>query len=289
MVIGPDDRLGDVLARDQRALDVLVGASPELHGLRNPVTRKVMGRLATIRQIANMAGMEPDILIRRLNQALRDDTPRGGRPVAAAPVVHPDRGKESMSIDTSAAPAALARIPEELIHELDVRPDLREGREPFSRIMAARHEIPEGGALRLRAIFEPVPLYIVMAKQGFDHWTERLADDDWIVWFYPRPGYDATPQPDAAAAAPVPTPSPPAADPAESIVVLDVRGMEPPEPMVRTLAALESLPPESTLLQINERVPQFLLPKLAELGFSHEVRIQEEGVVRVFIRRAVVA
>ena len=284
MVIGPDDRLGDVLARDQRALDVLVGASPELHGLRNPVTRKVMGRLATIRQIANMAGMEPDILIRRLNQALRDDTPRGSRPVAAAPVVHPDRGKESMSIDTSAAPAALARIPEELIHELDVRPDLREGREPFSRIMAARHEIPEGGALRLRAIFEPVPLYVVMAKQGFDHWTERLADDDWIVWFYPRPSYDEPGRPDASVAID-PPPADTAVDAGEAVVVLDVRGLEPPEPMVRTLAALETLPRDSTLLQINERVPRFLLPKLAELGFSHEVRVQEEGVVRVFIRR----
>ena len=284
MVIRPDDRLADVLAKDQRALDVLVGASPELHGLRNPVTRKVMGRLATIRQIANMAGMEPDILIRRLNQALRDDASRGGHSVAAAPVVNPNPRKEPMPTDTSAAPAALARIPEERVHELDVRPDLREGREPFSRIMAARHEIPEGGALRLRAIFEPVPLYIVMAKQGFDHWTERVADDDWIVWFYPRPSYDEPPRRSASAAASAP-PAETAADPAASIVVLDVRGMEPPEPMVRTLAALETLPLESTLLQVNERVPQFLLPKLAELGFSHEVRVQEEGVVRVFIRR----
>ena len=76
------------------------------------------------------------------------------------------------------------------------------------------------------------------------------------------------------------------ADPAEDVVILDVRGMEPPEPMAHTLAALETLPAGKTLLQINERVPQFLLPRLSELGFEYTIREQEEGVVRVFIRRS---
>ena len=71
----------------------------------------------------------------------------------------------------------------------------------------------------------------------------------------------------------------------EDVIVLDVRGMEPPEPMVHTLAALESLPQGKTLLQINERIPQFLLPKLDEMGFAYEVREQNDALVRVFIRR----
>ena len=74
-------------------------------------------------------------------------------------------------------PAALHAIPQSGIVELDVREDLRNGQEPFSRIMAARRELPEGGALAVRAIFEPAPLYAVMAKQGLAHWTERLAAD----------------------------------------------------------------------------------------------------------------
>jgi hypothetical protein len=55
--------------------------------------------------------------------------------------------------------------------------------------------------------------------------------------------------------------------------------------MVRTLAALETLPAGRTLLQINERVPQFLLPRLEELGFTYRVREQDDAVVRIFIRR----
>ncbi|HSJ15288.1 MAG TPA: DUF2249 domain-containing protein [Longimicrobiales bacterium] len=176
-------------------------------------------------------------------------------------------------------PAALAAIPESKIVQLDVREDLRNGQEPFSRIMAARREIPEGGALALRAIFEPVPLYGVMQKQGFAHWTEQLAGDDWRVWFYPEAP--------AVPAGSDPTPAAPGAGDAEDDVrVLDVRDLEPPEPMLRTLAALAELPAGATLVQLNARVPQFLLPQLAERGFTYEIREQEPGVVRLFIRHA---
>ena len=182
------------------------------------------------------------------------------------------------------APAGLARIPAEDVVELDVREALRSGREPFSMIMEAREKVPEGGALSLRAIFEPVPLYGVMARHGFAHWTEKLSGDDWRVWFYPEEG-SGSPEPSGSGASEGKTA---AAEDAgeEDVVVLDVRGLEPPEPMVRTLEALEELPEDGTLVQINVRVPRFLLPQLEERGFAYEIREQEPDLVRVFIRRA---
>lgn len=183
---------------------------------------------------------------------------------------------------TAPRPEALDAIAPEQLVELDVREDLRSGREPFSLIMAARQRVPEGGALSVRAIFEPVPLYKVMEKQGLEHYTEQLGAEDWRVWFYPRAESTAPP---AAAAQAGSVPSGVEADP--GVVVLDVRDMEPPEPMVRTLEALETLPPGGTLLQVNVRVPQFLLPLLEERGFTYEIREQGPGLVRVFIRHRV--
>lgn len=188
-------------------------------------------------------------------------------------------------------PGALAEVAESRILDLDVRDDLRLGREPFQRIMHARHALAEDGVLRLRAIFEPRPLYDVLGREGFSHWTERLADDDWRIWFYRADG--------AAKAAPsAPAPAPrqprgpalhncgtPRAEPAD-IHLLDVRGLEPPEPMERTLAALETLPDGHTLVQLNERVPRFLLPELERRGYQHTVREEQTDLVRVFIRRA---
>jgi hypothetical protein len=49
---------------------------------------------------------------------------------------------------------------------------------------------------------------------------------------------------------------------------LVVRGFSPPEPMMRTLIGLETLPAGHAVVQINARVPQFLFPVLAERGFA---------------------
>ena len=68
----------------------------------------------------------------------------------------------------------------------------------------------------------------------------------------------------------------------EHEVWLDVRGLEPPQPMLRTLAALETLPEGHALVQINARVPQLLLPVLVERGYACEV--DESRTDRVLVR-----
>jgi uncharacterized protein (DUF2249 family) len=282
MVIQKSDSVAAVLRQDESLIEVFIGLSPAFERLRNPAMRKVMSRLVTVEQAARMAGVDGDELVRRLNGVVQVVEPVG------------TELSETAEPEPPAPPAGLAAalrgLAVERVVEIDVREDLRAGKEPFSRIMAARQQVPEGGVLSLRAIFEPVPLYAVMAKQGFDHYTERLGDEDWRVWFYPA----GTPPRSAAAERQVSKSSSAAATPREGdltgawdVVVLDVRDLEPPEPMVRTLAALEQLPRGATLVQLNVRVPEFLLPRLEERGFTYDIRPQGPDLVRVFIRHAV--
>lgn len=317
MVIRKQDRVSDVLRNDESLIDVFVALSPAFERLRNRALRKVMARLVTVEQAANMGGVDADELVARLNagsagtpMAAYDDSPpdRDGEGHAAeardegAPTAH-----AAADAPASPLPPALAALSAARVVDVDARDDLRNGREPFSRIMAARRQVPEGGALRVRVIFEPVPLYAAMARQGLAHHTERLGPEDWRVWFYrdaaggtdaasgpdEAVGADAADQPDTDGAPEAhaadddrPANTRHAADADGAVVVLDVRGLEPPEPMVRTLAALETLPPDATLVQINVRVPQFLLPQLEERGFAYEIREQQPDLVRVFIQRA---
>lgn len=74
-------------------------------------------------------------------------------------------------------------VPEEQVHDLDVRPILARGGEPLATILEHAGRVPAGHVLRLRAPFEPVPLYSVLAERGFSARAERLAPDDWRVWF----------------------------------------------------------------------------------------------------------
>jgi uncharacterized protein (DUF2249 family) len=275
MVIRADDRVAAVLKGDERLVEVFATAAPALERLRNPGMRRTMARLVTVAQAARMAGLEPEALVARLNAA--SESHEGDATAPETELV-----KETlMSTVDNTMPAALRGLAMERLVDLDVREDLRRGEEPFSKIMAAKQSLQPGVVLRLRATFEPVPLYHVMGKQGYDHWTEQLADDDWRVWFYGKEAADVQAAPAAA-----PAVAGSVGDAAEEdIVILDVRGMDPPEPMMQTLAALETLPEGKTLLQINVRVPQFLLPRLDEMGFRYEVREQKDGPVRVFIRR----
>ena len=64
------DRVGAVLARDERLLDVFVAASPAFEKLRNGAMRKTMARLVTVEQAARIAGIDAGELVARLNDAL---------------------------------------------------------------------------------------------------------------------------------------------------------------------------------------------------------------------------
>jgi len=171
-------------------------------------------------------------------------------------------------------PAELSEVPAARQVHLDVREDIRQGREPFARIMAAVRTLGADQVLVLRAPFEPLPLYNVLGPRGLAHWTECRADDDWWVWFYRAA--DAQPADAAAVGAPAPARAAPG---------LDVRGLEPPQPMVRVLEALDRLAPGGTLEVIHDRRPVFLYPQLDARGFVHETDEPAPGVVRIRIRR----
>lgn len=259
------DKVSDVLARDESLIEVFVRAAPHFGKLRNRAMRRVMTRLVTVEQAARTANIPAERLVRELNAALGLSD---GRP----------------SIEASAsAPAVVPsgeRHPEGApVVELDVRDDLRSGREPFSRIMSAVAALCDEEVLHLRAIFEPAPLFTVLGKRGLAHESEAHAADDWSVWFW-RPATPSISQAPLAAATTSKSDDVPADD--GRTLYLDVRGLDPPEPMMRTLAALETLAPERILVQINSRIPQFLLPMLSERGFTWE--IDDSRPDRVLVR-----
>jgi len=58
---------------------------------------------------------------------------------------------------------------------------------------------------------------------------------------------------------------------ADGAVHIDVRGLEPPEPMVAILRAIDSGEAETVLVAHLDREPIFLYPELDDRGWSHEL------------------
>jgi len=146
--------------------------------------------------------------------------------------------------------------------ELDVRPILRAGGEPFEKIMEAVGSLALGKGLRLLATFKPTPLFHVLGAKGYAHTEKPLSGGDWEIEFYP----EGAAQP---AQAGVEGGSPQAAsDQAwpEPEQCMDVRELDPPEPMVNILATIEGMADGQVLSALLNREPLFLLPELAKRG-----------------------
>lgn len=141
--------------------------------------------------------------------------------------------------------------------DVDVRPILRAGGEPFSVIMAALDGLEAGMGIRLYAPFKPVPLFAVMADKGFAHSEQALDAGEWEVLFTPTGAKPTASAPGKAAFDAWPEPS----------VRLDNRDLDPPEPMVRILGAAEKLAPGATLSALLRREPVFLFPQLEKRGY----------------------
>lgn len=65
--------------------------------------------------------------------------------------------------------------------------------------------------------------------------------------------------------------------------VLDNRGLEPPQPMMRTLKTLEKMKSGESLAIINDRRPMFLYEELEALGYKHETEAMEDGSFKIKI------
>lgn len=262
-----------VLERYPELLEVLVSLSPAFRKLRNPLLRRVQSRLVTVAQAAQMAGLDPAVVVQRLNAAASGETASPPPTTRAAVGATPPQ-------------AAPADVP--VAATVDARPLLDRGEEPFSAIMAAVARVGPGEALLLRTRFEPLPLYDVLARRGFRHAARPLAADDWEVVFWRDAGSvvdAAAAESPAADVAPAPLGEPAPA----AVVTIDVSDLVPPEPMVRILRALEALAPGQTLLVHHVRRPVYLYPQLDALGYRHETRERAEGGVEIWIHKPLAA
>ena len=71
----------------------------------------------------------------------------------------------------------------------------------------------------------------------------------------------------------------------EQRVLLDNRGLSPPEPMLRILSALEALPSGGEIVAQMDRRPIFLFPELDERGCTYACDAVTEGGYLLTIRK----
>ncbi|MCZ7624570.1 MAG: universal stress protein [Candidatus Methylomirabilota bacterium] len=166
-------------------------------------------------------------------------------------------------------PEAIRNVPDDRRVTLDVRDQVRAGQEPFQRIMQTVMSLRDDQVFTLYNIFEPIPLYGVMAQRGFAHWTQKRGPEDWCITFYRTDACSAAAPAPAAASRPAP--------PTGDAIVVDARGLEPPQPMAKILENLPRITAGGQILAMTDRRPMLLYPKLEERGFSFSTEETTNG------------
>jgi hypothetical protein len=263
MTFTPETVVYDAIRADPGCIDRLIAVSSTFRRLRNPVLRRVMGRLVTFRDAARIAGVSLEAMLSAVNQAPWQDDAEAAPPAD----------------DIGEAPAWLGRLETAKQRHFDARPLLAQDKEPLGAIMRQAAKVRRGGFLVLDVPFDPAPLRRVLARKGFAAWGKPVADDHWRIWFLKDP--------DAARA------NEPGDDKAEKARIwqegeathIDVRGLEPPEPMLAILREIERPDGPSALTVHHEREPVFLYPELAERAWRHKLIAGDPGEVRLYLWR----
>mgnify|MGYP002640430767 CR=1 FL=1 len=153
----------------------------------------------------------------------------------------------------------------ETIIELDVRPILAKGIDPFKSIMAELEKMADGNTLMIINTFEPIPLLKILKTKGYSYETER-PENGVVHTYLEKTGEEKVSEMEA---------SPTKGLNFEDIELkyqgkmteVDVRHLEMPLPMVTILEEIENVAEGNALYVHHKKLPQYLIPELEERKF----------------------
>lgn len=157
--ITPDSKVGALLDAFPQLEELLIKMSPAFAHLRNPILRKTVAKVATLRQVAKIGDVPLATLINTLRQAAG---------------VSEEWSDESLAQGDADAPAWLASA--SVAKTLDARPIIAGGGHPLEQVIRAVNEMAGGGVFMFITPFLPAPLLDLLKKQGHKVWSRKNDD-----------------------------------------------------------------------------------------------------------------
>ena len=147
--ITPDLKVSELLRLYPEIEDTLIALSPEFKRLKNPILRRTVAKLATLRQVAKIGGVPLGSLIGTLRAA-------AGQP-DGPPV---EEGGAEAGRPAWAVPGAVTR-------SFDARALIEDGGHPLEQVMSDLAALQPGQVYELVTPFAPEPLKDIASKKGF--------------------------------------------------------------------------------------------------------------------------
>lgn len=219
-MITKDMKISEVLSKYPDTLNVFIQISPHFKKLNNKVLRKALASRVTVQQAASIAGVNLNNLLFELNKSINKE------------INFDDINKENKVIQTVEKPEFINTLANEKIIELDVRPIINSGKDPFLDIMNKVKSLKEDEVLLIINSFEPIPLYTVLGEKGFDHYTEKEDEAFKVYFFKSSSGKNISDKKSKSKIS---------LSEFENVIELDVRELPPPEPMMKIFEKLSEV------------------------------------------------
>jgi hypothetical protein len=169
MEITLDTKIADLLNSREDMKDILIAINPKFKKLNNPVLRRTLAKVASVKQAAVVGGMDATDLLNQLRIAV------GQEPIETEGI------KSDMPHD-GPAPQWVGQTPKATF---DGNAMLDREENPLAIITQTMKELQSGDSVALTVDFRPEPLIDAFREKGYDVYTRE--EDGIFTTFIRKP------------------------------------------------------------------------------------------------------
>lgn len=155
LIITPDTNVHELLETYPQLEDTLIGIAPVFKKLKNPVLRKTIARVTSLKQASVVGGVSLAEMINTLRNEI---------------------GQEQVTVKSESAQNKNDKPAwtENVKITYDAREDLENGVHPINKVMTETNSMNKGEVYLLVTPFVPAPLIDILVKKGFEVYTENV-------------------------------------------------------------------------------------------------------------------
>ena len=168
--ISPETKIGALLERFPNLEKVLLEMAPEFKKLNNPILRKTIARVTSLRQASAVAKIPLAEMINKL---------RNEAGIEEEFLSEGNIGPLSKEIPSW---FSMSRI----VQSLDARPMLERGEQPINKVFADCKTLNAGDIYELITPFLPAPLIDMAEKRGYLTWSKNEGGDLFKTYLTPK-------------------------------------------------------------------------------------------------------
>lgn len=158
--ITPKTLVGDLLKNYPQLEDKLIEIAPVFKKLKNPVLRRTVAKVTTLKQAAAVGGVSLSLLINELRKEAGMDNSEIEDDIFESIKQKPVWVEEN-----------------KIVKEYDAREDLENGNHPAAKVTKDILELKENENYLLITPFVPAPLIKIMEDKGFETFTEKVEEE----------------------------------------------------------------------------------------------------------------